>query len=372
MAKSYYDVLGLNKNATEAEIKSAFRKKAKEFHPDNKETGDEVKFKEIGEAYSTLSDSSKKQQYDQFGHDAYTDPRSGGYGGGFQGYDNVDLSSIFDDLFGGSFGFGGFGGSSRKRQSNRPQKGPDSLVRMSLSFEEAIHGCEKDLRLDLNETCNSCEGKGGFGEKTCSKCDGSGVVITEQRTMFGNFQSRVTCPDCQGTGNEFKEKCSDCRGDGHIRKNKTIAVNVPAGVDTGHQLRISGKGEAGKNGGPNGDIYLEFNVKNHPLFQREENDIYIEVPLTITEAVLGCKKEIPTIYGGIIVDFKEGTGSGEMQKIKNKGVADPNTAKKGDMYLTTKIVIPTKIDKKQKALFKDLAKTNLEKDDEIKQFNKYV
>ena len=368
MAKNFYETLGVEKNASEAEIKSAFRKKAKEFHPDNKETGDEAKFKEIGEAYATLSDASKKGQYDQFGHEAYTDPRSGSYGGGFQGFDDIDLGSIFGDLFGG---FGGFGGS-RKAQRNRPTKGPDSLVRMNLSFEEAVHGCEKELKLDLNETCEECSGKGGFGETTCPNCSGSGVVITEQRTMFGMFQSRVSCSECGGSGKSFKDRCSGCRGTGHIRRNKEISVNVPAGVDSGHQLRISAKGEAGSNGGPNGDIYLEFIVGKHALFTRDENDIYLEVPLTITEAVLGCKKDVPTIYDTIRVEFDEGTGTGEMQRIKNKGIADPNTGKKGDMYITTKIVIPSKIDRKQRTLFKDLDKTDLNDAPEIKVFNKYL
>jgi len=367
MAKNFYDTLGVEKSASEAEIKSAFRKKAKELHPDNKETGDEAKFKELGEAYSTLSDASKKQQYDQYGHEAYTDPRSGSYGGGFQ---DVDLSSIFDDLFGGGFGFGGFGSS--RRSKNRAQKGADSLIRMNLTFEEAVSGCEKDLKLDLNETCSMCDGKGGFGETSCSKCDGSGVVITEQRTMFGTFQSRVACPDCQGGGKAYKERCSDCSGEGTIRKNKTISVNVPAGIDSGHQLRISGKGEAGTNGGPNGDIYIEFRVKNHPLFKRDETDIYLEVPLTVSEAMLGCKKEIPTIYDSIIIEFRECTETGTMQKIKGKGMSEPNSGKKGDMYITTKIVIPKKLDRKQKTLLKDLEQTNLDNVEEIKNFNKYL
>ena len=371
--RDYYEVLGVSKNATEDEIKRSFRKLAKQYHPDvNKEPGAEEKFKEIGEAYAILSDPEKRRQYDQFGHVAF-DPNAGGGFGGFSGFstDDIDLSSIFGDLFGGAFGgFGGFGGRSNRK--NRPVKGQDSLIRMNLTFEEAVFGCEKSLKLDLDEKCDKCDGKGGFDESTCSTCGGRGRVIQQQQTMFGVFQSESTCPDCNGTGKTFKTTCSACRGKGHITKNKEIVVKVPEGVDTGNKIRISGKGSAGYNGGPNGDIYIEFNVKDRPSFERDEEDIYFELPLTITEAALGCKKEIPTIYGNVILEIKEGTQNGAKLKLRGKGIKVPNSLKKGDMFVVTKIIIPTKLDRNQKKLFKELADTDLENSSEFREYKKYL
>ena len=278
-SKSYYDVLGVSKDADEKEIKSAFRKLAKQYHPDvNKEAGAEAKFKEIGEAYAVLGDAEKRRQYDQFGHEAFTQGASqGGFGGGgfggFGGFsaDDIDLGSIFGDIFGGNFG--GFGGS--RRNSNRPRKGQDSLVKVSLSFEEAVFCCKKTIEIDLDTECDACDGKGGSGEVSCSTCGGRGRVVTQQRTPFGVFQSESTCPDCRGKGKSFKNICKSCHGEGHVIKKKEIEITIPEGVDTGHQLRISGKGSAGYNGGPNGDIYIEFKVKDHPLFERKGNDIFI-------------------------------------------------------------------------------------------------
>ena len=369
--KDYYEVLGLKKGASDEEIKRAFRKLAKQYHPDvNKEPGSEEKFKEIGEAYAVLSDPQKKAQYDQFGHAAF----EGGAGGaGFGGFsaDDIDLSSIFDDLFGSSFGGFGFGGSSR-RSSNRATKGRDTLVKMNLTFEEAVFGCKKSIKVDLNNTCDKCDGKGGFDESTCSTCGGSGRVMSQQQSLFGVIQTQTTCKDCKGSGKTFKRTCNECSGTGHIRKNKEIIVTVPEGVDNGYQLRISGKGEAGTNGGPNGDIYIEFSVKDHDLFIRDEEDIYLEVPLTITEAVLGCKKDVPTLNGVVTVDIKAGIQNGSKLKLKSKGVKIPNSLRKGDMYLIIKVIIPTKLDRKQKQIFKDLAKTDLDDDVEFKKFKKYL
>ena len=370
--RDYYEVLGLQKGATDEEIKRAFRKLAKQYHPDvNKEPGAEEKFKEIGEAYSVLSDPQKKAQYDQFGHAAF---ENGGAGSGFGGFsaDDIDLSSIFDDLFGSSFGGGfGFGGSSR-RSSNRPTKGRDTLVKMNLSFDEAVFGCKKEIKVDLNETCDKCHGKGGFDETTCKTCGGTGRVVVSQQSLFGMIQTQTTCKDCGGAGKAFKTTCSACSGNGHVRKNKEILVTVPEGVDTGYQLRISGKGEAGLNGGPNGDIYIEFNVKEHELFKRDEEDIYLEVPLNICEAILGCKKDVPTINGIVTVDIKAGIQNGSKLKLKGKGVKVPNSLRKGDMYLIIKVIIPTKLDRSQKALIKELNDTDLNNETEMKKFNKYL
>ena len=372
-SQNYYDILGVSKTATDAEIKSAFRKLAKKYHPDiNKEPGAEQKFKEIGEAYAVLSDPEKRKQYDQFGHEAYTQGAAqGGFGGGFGGFsaDDIDLSSIFDDLFGGSI----FGNSSRRASGrNRPTKGRDSLVKVDLTFEEAVFGCKKTINIDLDTECEDCSGKGGSGETTCSTCGGRGRVITQQRTMFGVFQSESTCPECNGKGKTFKTTCKSCSGTGHVVKNKEIEITVPEGVDDGHQLRISGKGAAGYNGGPNGDIYIEFRVKDHPLFERKDNDIYLDVPLTFTEAVLGCKKEVPTLTGTVVLTVDPGSQPGDQLRLRGKGVKDPVRNKKGDMYVVLDVVIPTKLDRKQKELFKELDKTDLEVGSAFKNYKKYL
>lgn len=372
--KDYYEVLGVSKNATDAEIKSAFRKLAKQYHPDvNKTPEAEAKFKEIGEAYSVLSDENKRKQYDQFGHAAFQGGAGGngggfgGFSGGFQGFEDIDLGSIFEDLFtGGAFS------SSRSRRGSRATKGEDSLVRINLTFDEAVFGCEKTISLELNDTCSNCSGKGGFDENTCSTCAGSGRIITEQRTLFGTFQSQTTCPDCSGKGRTFARKCKNCSGRGFVSAKKEIVVTVPEGVDTGTQLRISGKGSAGRNGGPNGDIYIEFIVKKHPLFERNEDDIIIEMPISITDAILGCKKEVPTIRGSVVLEIDPGTQSGDKLRLKGKGVKNPNTNRYGDMYVNINVVIPSKLDRKQKDLIRDLSKTDLENDNVFKNYKKYL
>lgn len=371
--KDYYEILGVSKTATDEEIKRAFRKLAKQYHPDvNKDPGAEEKFKEIGEAYSVLSDPQKRKQYDQFGHAAF---QNGGGAGGFSGFsaEDFDFSSIFDDLFGGSFGggFSGFSGSSR-RSANRPQKGRDRLVTLELSFIEAIKGCKKSITLDLDEACERCHGKGGFGEKTCPTCKGHGRVIEEQRSLFGIFQTETTCSTCGGTGKTFDEKCNTCRGSGHLRKKKEIEITIPEGVDTGYQLKISGKGEAGYNGGPNGDIYIEFKVGKSPIFSREEEDLYLEVPITIIDAILGGKKEIPTIDGNVVLEVKPGTQNGSKLKLKGKGVKVVNSLRKGDLFVVFKVIIPTKLSREQKKLIEELRKTDFENESDIKNFKKYL
>lgn len=371
-SRNYYDILGVSKTATDAEIKSAFRKLAKQYHPDiNKEPGAEEKFKEIGEAYAVLSDAEKRRQYDQFGHEAYTQGASqGGFGGGFGGFsaEDIDLSGIFDDLFGGSF----FGGGGRRNTSNRPTKGQDSLIRVNLTFEEAVFGCKKTINLNLDSECEACGGKGGSGETTCKTCNGRGRLVKEQRTLFGVFQSETTCPDCNGKGKTFSNVCHKCNGKGHVVKNKEIEITVPEGVDNGHQLRITGKGAAGYNGGPNGDIYIEFKVGTHPLFERKEEDIYINVPLTITEACLGCKKEVPTLDGSVIIDIDAGSQPGDQLRLKGKGIKDPVRNKKGDMYVILDVVVPTKLDRNQKDLLKKLSETTLDNDTAFKNYKKYL
>lgn len=371
--KDYYEVLGVSKTATDEEIKRAFRKLAKTYHPDNKQTGDEAKFKEVGEAYAILSDPNKRRQYDQFGHQAFTNNGGANYSG-FNAED-IDLSDIINDIFGGGFsnfsGFSSFGGGARTN-SKRPRKGEDSLVNINLTFEEAVFGCKKTITLDLNETCDKCHGTGGFKENTCKTCGGRGRVITEQNSLFGRIQTEVTCHVCGGAGKTYEETCSECNGRGNVKKRKEIEVTIPEGVDTGYQLRISGKGSAGTNGGPNGDIYLEFKVKEHPLFEREDEDIYLKVPLNIVEATLGCKKEIPTLTGNVMLEVKAGTQSGEKVKLKGKGIKRVGAIGKGNMYVIYEVITPTKLSMTAKKLFKELAKENLDNEDEIKNFQKYI
>ena len=369
--KDYYEVLGVSKDADEKEIKSAFRRLAKKYHPDvSKEPNAEEKFKEAQEAYAVLSDPNKRAQYDKFGHAAF-DQMNGGAGFDFSDFDFSDIfSEIFGESFGERFGFSSFGGG--RRNSSRATRGSDRLIRVDLTFEEAVFGCKKEINIDVYEECNECDGKGGKGEKTCSTCHGSGTVTSEQHTIFGTFMSKTTCPKCGGTGVEYESTCSTCRGIGSKKVRKDLEVKIPPGVDTGNQLRLAGKGEAGTNGGPNGDIYLEFNVKNHPLFEREGNDIFVTLPISFTDAVLGAKKELPTLEGVVKIIIDPGTQSGDKQRLRGKGVPDANSGRKGDMYVIIKVITPTKLDREQKKLFQSLSETNLENEIEFKKFKEYL
>lgn len=367
--RDYYEVLGVSKTATDDEIKSAFRKLAKKYHPDiNKDPDAPEKFKEAQEAYAVLSDKEKRSQYDQFGHAAFNGANGGGFGAGgfdFSGFD-INLDDILGNMFGGGFGFSGGG-----RQRNYKTKGSDVLRDVTLSFEEAVFGCEKDLKLEVNEECPECHGKGGFDEVSCPDCHGSGTITREQHTMFGTFMSKTTCTTCQGDGKSFKKKCSKCRGTGFVLQNKTITVKIPSGIDTGMRLRVSGKGEAGSNGGPNGDLYLEFNVLGHEYFKRDEDDIIVEVPLNICEAILGCKKDIRTLSGVITLTVPAGTNNLDKQRIKGKGIKNSTNGNTGDMYIIFKVITPTRLSREQKELFNKLSNTDLN-NSEIEKFNRFV
>lgn len=374
--RDYYEVLGVNKGATDAEIKSAFRKKAKEFHPDlNKDDPTAAdKFKEAQEAYSVLSDENKRKMYDQYGHAGVGGGASSGGYGGFGGFDasEFDFGDIFDSFFGGSRGFGGFsnfgGGSSSRPRATR---GSDVLMRMNLTFEEAVFGIEKKFNIDVVENCEECHGHGGFDEEKCDTCHGTGTVTSQRQTMLGSFLSKSPCPDCGGLGKTYKRKCSECNGKGKVKKNKRLTINIPAGVTSGDRQRVSGKGNPGTNGGENGDLYLEYVVDEHKYYVRDNDDIYLEVPLTITEAILGCKKTIPTLYGNLKLNIPAGTNSGDKQKIRGKGIDNEYRRRKGDMYIIFKVYTPKKLSKEQKNLIEEFADTNLETD-EIKEFNKFV
>ena len=377
MAKrDYYDVLGVDKSASEAEIKSAFRKLAKKYHPDiNKEADAADKFKEVQEAYDVLGDESKRKTYDQFGHAAFDGGAAGGnpsgnYGGfsGFDtsgfGFDDIDLGDILNAAFGGGFG-------GRRKQSSKPQKGEDVLYRMKISFKDAVFGSKKEITLDLTDECETCNGKGGFNDKTCSKCHGSGKITREQSSLFGSFMTQTTCDECFGRGKTFERKCTDCKGTGYVTSRKTITVTIPKGVDTGTQIRIKGKGEAGINGGPNGDIFVEFIVEKDALFEREGYDIYLTLPINIADAVLGSEKDVPILDGTIKLTIPAGSQNGDKLRVKGKGVPYLNSTKVGDLYIILNVVIPTKIDKKQKKLFEELRDSELENNDIFKKFKKY-
>lgn len=370
--RDYYEVLGVSKSASQAEIKSAFRKKAKEFHPDlNKDDPNAAeKFKEAQEAYSILSDEQKRKMYDQYGHAGVNQSANGA--SGFGGFDasGFDFGDIFDSFFGGATsGFGGFGSS--QSSGPRASRGSDVLMRMNLTFEEAIFGTEKKFNLDIVEDCDECNGHGGFDAETCSTCHGTGTVTSQRQTILGSFLSKGPCPDCNGKGKTYKRKCSECNGKGKVKKNKRITINIPAGVATGDRQRVSGKGNPGYNGGENGDLYLEYIVADHDFFIREDDDIYLEVPLTITEAALGTKKVIPTLYGNVKLNIESGTTSGDKQKIRGKGINNEYRHHKGDMYIVFKVITPSKLSRKAKDLL-DKLDSELAQEPEIAKFDKFV
>lgn len=380
MAKrDYYEVLGVSKDASDAEIKSAFRKKAKEFHPDlNKSPDAPEKFKEVQEAYACLSDKDKRSQYDKYGHAAFENPygNAGGQGfGGFGGnyssgnpFGDFGFDDIFDNIFSGGFG-SSFSSGSRK--GSRASRGNDTLYGMKIDFMEAAYGCKKDIELTLEDKCDECNGLGGHDAKTCSECGGSGYTVKQASTLFGTFQTKTVCPNCNGSGQEFKSKCSKCKGTGKVKKTKEITIDIPAGIEDGQQLRLAGKGEAGSNGGPNGDLYIEIKVLPHEFYKRDGNDIYIDLPVTITDLCLGCKKSVKTLDGTVEIKIKEGSQPGDILRIKSKGINNPDSWKKGDFYCTLKLIIPTSLSRKQKGLLEELSETDLEDEEEIKKFNRF-
>lgn len=363
--RDYYEILGVSKTASQDEIKSAFRKLAKKYHPDvSKEENAAEKFKEAQEAYAVLSDESKRKQYDQFGHAAFN---NNGYGsqGGFD-FSDFDFSDIFGDIFGSGFGFGS------RRSTNRARKGNDTLMHINITFEEAVFGCTKTINLNIHEKCDECNGKGGIGEKTCPTCHGTGQESRQQNTIFGTFMTNTTCSTCMGKGITFDKKCTKCHGSGKIKKNKDVEVKIPAGVDNGNRLRLAGKGEAGINGGPNGDVYLEFSVKEHEIFKRDDNDIYLILPISITDAVLGAKIDIPTLYGTVKLTIPAGSKSNDKHRLKGKGISDVNTARKGDMYIVLDVEMPKKLSRDQKKLFESLSKTDLKDSQSFSKIKKYL
>ena len=355
--RDYYEVLGVQKGAREEEIKKAYKKMARKYHPDLN-PGDkdaEEKFKEVNEAYEVLSDSEKKARYDQFGF-AGVDPNfgagGGGYGGG-AGFDFGDLGDIFGSFFGG-----GFGGGQTRRNPNAPQRGESIRMNLTISFEEAAFGCEKELELDRYESCETCHGSGaapGTSPETCPDCGGSGVVQTRRQTPMGVFASTAPCSRCGGRGKIIKEPCKDCRGSGMVRRRRKIQASVPAGIDNGQTISIRGQGHAGKNGGPAGDLLVTITVRPHELFRREGTSVLCEAPITFPQAVLGAELEIPTIDGKVKYDIPEGTQSGTTFRLKGKGIPALNGRGRGDQYVTVYIETPRNLNREQKEALKKFA-----------------
>ena len=349
--RDYYEVLGLSKGASADEIKKAYRKLSKQYHPDlNKEEGAEAKFKEIAEAYEVLSDDQKRARYDQFGHE---DPSAGFGGGGFGGAGGF---GGFEDIF-SSF----FGGGGRRQDPNAPRKGDDLQYRMNISFEDAVFGKETEIEIPKEENCETCNGSGakpGTTPQSCSHCNGAGTINQAVDTPFGRMVNKRTCPSCRGAGKIIVDKCTTCRGDGKVQKRKKIKVTIPAGVDDGQQLRVSGQGEAGYNGGPAGDLYIVFTVKRHEQFERDGDDIYFELKLTFPQAALGDEIEVPTIHGKVKLKIPAGTQSGAQFRLKDKGVKNVHGYGTGHQYVIVKVVTPTKLTEKQKQLLRDFAEVS--------------
>ena len=361
--RDYYEVLGIGKNATDAEIKSAYRKLAKKYHPDlnpgDKEA--EEKFKEVNEANDVLSDPQKRQRYDQFGF-AGVDPNyaaangggAGGFGGGFGG---VDLGDIFGDIFGGGFGggFSGFGGGSSTRTANAPRKGHDIQASVILTFEEAAHGCSKKITINRQDTCPDCGGTGaakGTSPETCPDCGGRGYVVTQQRTPFGVMQSQQPCSHCGGRGTIIRNPCKTCRGTGKTAARKSLEINIPAGIDDDQNIARRGQGDAGSNGGPAGDVIVHVTVKADPMFERDGYDVTIHVPITFSQAVLGDDVEVPTVDGRIVQHIPEGTQSGTKFRLRGQGIQYLNGRGRGDQYVIVDVEIPKKVTRAQREALK--------------------
>jgi molecular chaperone DnaJ len=358
--RDYYEVLGVSKTATKDEIKSAYRKLAKQYHPDLNHSPDAPKkFEEIQEAYDVLYDDNKRKQYDQFGMAAFQQGASTGgagnpfNGGGFagQGFGDVDLNDIFQSFFGG-----GATRQSRRGDSGEPQKGDDTLYRVKIDFMDAINGRQVTIPLTYDEPCSNCHGTGADSPSdvdTCPQCGGTGYVRTRQQTIFGVMESEGPCPRCHGSGKIVSRKCHVCGGSGYSRVHKDIVVNIPAGINNGQQVRVTGKGGRGENGGPNGDLYIEVQIQAHSLFRRDGNDIHVDVPLSFVDCALGASIDVPTVYGDVTVDVPSGTQPEQILKLRGKGVKDLRSGKPGDEFLHIKVTTPTNLSQSEKDLLSE-------------------
>ena len=358
--RDYYEVLGVNKNATDDELKKAYRKLAKKYHPDanpdNKKEA-EAKFKEVNEAYENLSDPQKRRMYDQFGH---AGPQgfggnSGFYSQGFEGFD-VDLGDIFSSFFGG-----GFGGRSSRARNYGPTKGASLRYDIEITFEEAFLGVEKEISFNREETCSTCNGSGakpGTTVNTCSMCNGTGQVTQMQTTILGQMQTTRTCPNCHGEGKIVTEHCETCRGKGKVRKATKIKVKIPQGIDDGQTVILRGEGAAGTKGGEKGDLFITVHLKKHKIYTRKQSNVYCEIPVTITQATLGANIDVPMVDGSIEkCKIPEATQTGTKFRIKGKGFKNPNSSYAGDFIFTVIVQTPKKLSKEQRTLLEQLAKT---------------
>ena len=362
--RDYYEVLGVDKSASDDAIKKAYRKLAKQYHPDLN-PGDknaETKFKEVNEAYEVLSDKDKKARYDQFGF-AGVDPNFGGGAGGGNPYAGGAGGFDFTDIFGSFFG-GGFGGGGRRANPNAPRRGNDVEASVTLSFEEAAKGCKKNVTYHQIENCPDCNGSGaakGTSPKTCPNCGGSGQVRINQRTPFGVVQSTSTCDRCHGRGQIVDTPCKTCDGKGKIRRQKTIEISVPAGIDDDQILNVGGKGNAGSNGGPNGDLHVYITVRPHAIFTRRGNDVWCDMPITFTQAALGAEVTVPTLDGKVSYTVHEGTQPGDVFKLKGKGIQSINGRGRGDQYVRVTVEVPKNLSKRQKELLQEFEQNADEK-----------
>ena len=372
MAKrDYYEVLGVAKTASKDEIKSAYRKLAKKYHPDNKETGDEAKFKEVQEAYDILYDDQKRDAYNQFGHAAFEQtgggPAGGNpFGGGFSGFgEDINLGDIFSSFFGG--------GGSRRASRTGPQRGDDVLMKFRINFMDAVTGKDEEVTFDYDEDCPHCHGSGAESPsdiKTCPKCGGKGTIIRQQRGIFGMMNTEAICPDCGGAGRTISKKCSVCNGSGHKRVKKTTKIHIPVGINNGQQIRLQGMGGAGTNGGEHGDLYIEINIKEHPYFKRERNDVHLTVPLDFVDAILGTKIEVPTVNGNVLLTIPEGTQPGQTLRMRGQGIKDLRNGKPGDQYVHLDIKSPNGLNRKQKEALQEYKENTKESDTSYYKFKK--
>lgn len=359
--RDYYEVLGVEKSADADEIKKAYRKKAMKYHPD-KNPGDkeaEEKFKEANEAYEVLSDETKRSTYDQYGHagmDSSFGSGGGGFGGGFSGGGFEDIfSDIFSSFGGGGGGFSGFGGFGGGGGRRGPGRGSDMKISINLSFKEAVFGTEKKIKIKRQEECPTCHGSGaepGSNKHTCDKCGGAGQVYIRQQTPFGTIQQTAVCDKCHGEGEIIDNPCQTCHGSGIQEKERTINIKIPAGVDNGSILPLRGEGNTGAKGGGKGDLFVYIGVKQDPIFKREEDDIYLEIPVTFAQAALGTELVVPTVDGKVKLKVPEGTQTGKVFRLKGKGVPNVNGRGRGDQYITVRVEVPRKLNKKQKELLR--------------------
>ena len=348
--RDYYEVMGVPKNASDEDLKKAYRKLAKQYHPDLNPDDKvaESRFKEVGEAYGVLSDSEKRQRYDQLGH-AGVDPNFGG-GGGYAASD-FDLGDIFESFFGG-----GFGGSRRQSNPNAPRRGSDCQTTLTIAFEEAAKGCKKEVNYQRMEVCSECTGSGaakGTTPKACAACSGSGQVRVQNRTPFGVVQTQRTCDKCGGTGKIVEKSCFSCSGAGQLRRSRKLEVNIPAGIDDGQVISLSSQGNAGKNGGMSGDLHIEIHVRPHPIYERRGNDVWCEIPITFAQAAVGADVTVPTLDGKVTYKIHEGTQPGDVFKLKNKGIPSPYGRGRGDQFVRVIVEVPKHLSEKQKQSLKE-------------------